>query len=229
MTSLLEGRKTVFKHGWKVEAIWHRGHGGTPQDPKKAEAWLQAKIQDKDKMVQQLVAEIIVEQGLRPEEAVDQLAEMTTLVGFRRDETGLYIEGRQVKAMLKEGMSIALNGGHLGKGKAKTWGVENKKSLRGWFPEHVIVPEHKIYLGMDAPTRTEQMFIHTWDTHAIKYEEEVEEAKIGWTIVSDFPLEDSFWLPIMDAIEVNGLGASRSQGYGTLTITRWDRTCCETH
>jgi hypothetical protein len=163
--------------------------------------------------------------------AVTQVAQgMAGLNMFKRTHAGvLYIEGRQVKAALKEGVAVAANAGKI---TTKNWGNPDnatyKKQLKGWFPEHVFVSDVIILLTHDGVQVTEpdgilQKFVHTHHGDAIAYEEYVEEAEISFTVKTDVELTREQWAMIWLTGQDQGLGASRSQGYGVYTVTGWDQ------
>lgn len=200
--------------------------GGTPTDPKVAEGWIRTKMgATAEEEVQRLVAETMVERGLTgdgitKDEAVEIVNAQKNLNGFRRDERGLYIEGRQLKAALKEATSIAVAAGKLGK---RGWGATNK-GLLAYLAEHVFVVEDRLYLGVAEATGINQRFVHTWRGTGIQYEEYVEDAKVDFTVITDHNFSEKEWAAIWLCGEQNGLGASRSQGYGRYEVTRWDRS-----
>lgn len=209
-----------FRGALKVDRIC----GGTPTDPNVAKAWLQSKLGVRsDALVQQQVAEVMIERGVTKGEAVTVVDANRHLNGFRRDENGLYIEGRQLKAALKEAACVAANAGKL---TAKEWGrPDNKnylKGLKGWFPEHVFVVEDRLYLGVTEPTGVSQRFVITSRGTGIQYEEYVDNAEITFTVMTDHPFTDEQWAMIWLTGEQQGIGATRSQGYGRYTVTRWD-------
>src|SRR5262249_15377498 len=81
--------------------------GGTPTDPRVAEGWIKSKMGfDSDKLIQDAVAEVMVERGVTAGEAVEIVNSEKNLNGFKRDESGLYVEGRQIKAAIKEAANI---------------------------------------------------------------------------------------------------------------------------
>lgn len=141
----------------------------------------------------------------------------------------LYIEGRQVKAGIKEAAAVAANAGKIS---TKNWGNPDnaayKKQLKGWLPEHVFVPQTEILLSRDGAPVTEpdgiiQKFVHTHRGDAIAYEEYVRNAEITFRVLTDVELTEEQWAMIMLTGELQGLGASRSQGFGTYTVTGWER------
>lgn len=55
----------------------------------------------------------------------------------------------------------------------------------------------------------------------IQYEEYVTDAVIGFTVLTDHKFTDEQWAMIWLTGEQQGLGATRSQGYGRYTVTEW--------
>lgn len=194
--------------------------GGTPTDPKVAEGWLRTKLAPKDDLIRDMVAEVMVERGVTADEAAGIVDTNKHLNGFRRDpEHGLYIEGRQLKAALKEAASCAVAAGKLG---ARGWGKTNK-GLLSYLAEHVFVVEDRLYLGVAQPTGINQRFVHTFRGSGIQYEEYVTDAKVDFTVMCDHDFSEKEWAAIWTSGEQQGIGASRSQGYGRYEVTRWDR------
>lgn len=204
--------------------------GGTPTDPNVAEGWLRTKLGiDKDDLIRELVATTMVERGVTAEEATTIVNTQKNLNGFKRDTNGLYIEGRQIKAMLKEAASISVAADKLD---ARGWGKTNK-GLLGYLAEHVFVTQRKVYIMVDDPSGDgvvnckeasgiNQRFVHTFRGTGIQYEEFVDEATVSFLVIADHPFDRREWGMIWTAGEQNGLGASRSQGYGTFEVVQWD-------
>jgi hypothetical protein len=193
--------------------------GGTPTDPRVAEGWLKTKLGiDKDDLIREKVAEVMVERGVTADEATKLVDDQKHLNGFRRDDEGLYIEGRQLKAALKEAASVALAAGKLA---ARGWGKTNK-GLLGYLAEHVFVLEERLHLGVQEASGISQRFVHTFRGSGIQYEEYVNDAKIDFTVIADHEFSAEEWAHIWLCGEQQGIGASRSQGYGRYEVTRWD-------
>ena len=193
--------------------------GGVPKDPNVAKGWLESKIkgQSEDR-IQALVAQTMVELNLTADQAVEEVNNRRNLSGFKKDpDKGLFIEGRQLKAALKEAVSVAVAAKKLDMTK---WGA-TRKWLTNYFPEHVFVLEERLYLGVDEPNGVLQQFVHTHRSSAIQYQEFVTGAKIDFTVVTDHDFTDEQWAMIWTTGELNGLGASRSQGHGTYAVTSW--------
>ncbi len=199
--------------------------GGVPRDPKTLEGHLIRKVEAADQVIRAQVIEIAAEQDIGLDEAVEKLAALKGYNGFRKDEKGLYIGGYQLKACLKEAASIAASAGRL----PKKWGEMSKqgKALIGWFPEHVIVRDHKLHLGVQEPTEVVTSFVHKMGPRgpqsAIQNTEIVRDATIQFTIETDHAFEDEQWAAIWLTAERSGLGAAKPMGYGTFAVTRWER------
>lgn len=220
---------------------WYQGRlvvgvlvGGIPQDPKVVESWIRTKLSDtrSDAEIQELIAATMAEMGVSQETAIAKAS--SSLVGvnsFKRDERGLYIEGRQLKAALKEAVMVAVNAGKL---TSEKWGRPDnatyKKGIKGWFPEHVFVNEDRLHIYKEGkpdpvtePDGTIQKFIHTHRGDSIGYEQYVSDAEIRFTVKTDHELTEKQWAMIWLTGELQGLGASRSQEYGRYRVTQWEK------
>lgn len=212
---------------WRDEAWKFRfagqlcvGHlvGGTPSDPKVAEGWIRTKLGEKPEAeIERLVQAAIKERGVTPEEAVKIANEMKNLNGFKRDDNGLYIEGRQLKAAIKEAVSVAAAADKLN---ARGWGKTNKGIL-SFAAEHIFVQEERLYLGRTEADEIQQRFVSTWRGTGIQYEEVCHGVVLDFTILSDWEFAERDWAMIWLTGGRQGLGASRSQGYGTYEMTSW--------
>lgn len=187
--------------------------GGTPTDPKVAEGWLRSKLEKKDDIIRDLVAEVMVQRGVDAEAATEEVNRNRHLNGFRRDESGLFIEGRQLKAAIKEAANVRWAGDR--------WGP-TRKGTTAFFAEHVFVTEQRLHLGITEPSGVMQRFVHSWHGSAIQYDEYVEDAKIDFTVVADFAFTDKQWALLWLTGQRQGIGASRSQGYGCYEVVRWE-------
>jgi hypothetical protein len=195
--------------------------GGTPTDPKVAEGWLRTKLADKDDLIREMVAQTMVDRGVTADEAAKLVDTNKHLNGFRRDENGLYIEGRQLKAAIKEAAGVARATDKL---KAK-WGTTNKGVL-GFVAEHIMVVEDKLHLGVTEPTGVLQSFPKNPRTGqtGIQYTEYIEVAEFDFTVIADHKFTDEEWANLWLTGEQQGVGASRSQGFGRYEVIRWEVT-----
>lgn len=218
-------RSEAWPHTFHAELVVRDLAGTIPSDPRVTEGWLRTKFTNDDDLIRKMVMETAVERGISVDEAIDAVDELRHLNGFKRDEQGLYYEGRQMKAMLKEAAMIAANAGKIS---TKNWGKpDNKnftKGLKGWFPEHVFVLEDRLHLGCTEASGIEQRFIHGRYGSAIQYEEVVHEATLGFTVISDYDFTEREWAMIWLTGEQEGIGGSRPQGCGRFTMTVWEPT-----
>jgi hypothetical protein len=216
--------------------------GGTPTNKKVAEGWLRSKLADKDSIIQEMVAEVMLERTaagkpVTKDEATKLVDISQHLNGFKRqrcDDCGLeglcdgahqlFMEGRHLKAAIKEAASIAMATERL---KAKGWGA-TRKSLLGFVAEHIFVQDDRLPLWTEdgepvtEPTDVNQQFVSTFRGSGIKYEEFVESTQLHFTIASDYDFDPDDWAEIWVTGEQNGFGASRSQGYGRYEVIRWE-------
>jgi hypothetical protein len=219
MSAFAEYRQKAWPFTFRATLLVGTIAGGTPTDPKVAEGWLRTKLGDKDDLIREAVAQTMVERGVDAETAAKEVDNLKHLNGFRRDDQGLYIEGRQAKAAIKEAASVA---GASGKLPLKKWGLTNK-GLLGYISEHVFVLEDRLHLGVNEPTGIVQRFVHTWRGSGIQYEEYVEKAEITMTVVTDHDFTAEQWAMLWLTGEQQGIGASRSQGFGRYEVTSWER------
>lgn len=218
MTSVFNKPKYVaaaYPHRYEGSLLISAIAGGTPTNEKVTEGWLKTKLADKDDLIRDAVAEVMVERGVTAEEAVPIVDSLKHLNGFKRDEQGLYIDGRQLKACIKEAACIRWPN--------EKWGP-TRKGTRAFFPEHLFVVEDRLHFGVDQPTDIMQRFVHTWRGNAIQYEEYIEDAKVDFTVITDYAFKAEEWAMLWLTAEQNGLGASRSQGFGRFEVTRWDKS-----
>lgn len=211
--------------------------GGVPSDPNVARRWLMTKFTDHDDIIRDMVAEVVVERGLEPDnemslaEATDEVVKKISLNGFRRNPPEgapthdpdhpvgeLFIGGYQLKAALKEAASIAVAANKLPK---RGWGSTNK-GVKSFVAEHLFVEQERLYLGVQEHDEVQQRFVHTFQGNGIQYEEIVHHAKIGFTIITDVEMEPERWAMLWLTGENQGIGATRSQGFGTYEVTAWE-------
>jgi hypothetical protein len=134
----------------------------------------------------------------------------------------LLIEGRQLKAMIKEAVMIAVGAGHL---EARGWGA-TKKSMLNFLVEHLFVPEDEVLLGVTEPSEVNQSFVHTWRGSGIKLEELIRDAVVDFELWCDYDFvakDKDFFATVFVVGEQNGLGASRSQGFGRFSVTKFEQ------
>jgi len=206
--------------------------GGIPSDPNKAEGWLRSKLgEGREQQIQAIAAEVMVERNITLDDALGEVLKMQHLNGFKRDEGGLYIEGRQAKACIKEAANIRW---------PKTrWGVSSK-GTPGYFAEHIFVVESRIPITGPGvrfddekqtwePTGVKQSFPHTWRGNGIQYFEFVDDAELSFTVATDSPdaakcITHDIWGELWVTAGMEGIGAGRSQGYGRFQVIKWEET-----
>lgn len=225
----------IYKHRFAGEIEIEQLMGGTPSNQRVAEGWLRAKMGlSKEDEVARAVAAVMEarEPGEAPvstDEALKLVDDDRHLNGFKSDEDGLYIEGRHLKAALKEAASVARAVNNL----PAKMGATNKGTL-SFIAEHVVVVEDRLHVyraeggkvvNVTKPDGVLQSFPRNPITRqtGIQYTEYVEHAIVAFTVVSDYDFKPDEWAAIWVTGSNQGIGASRSQGYGRYTPTKWDR------
>lgn len=226
-----------FRGQLEVHSFW----GAIPTDPKAIEGWIKTNLSPSNEvLLQEMVAEVVLETGLSRDEAVKIVGDTRSLCGFKRDPSRngeFFYEGRCLKSCLKEAASVAANEGKIASGKA--WGnavtkdnKENKGMLRGlisWFPEHVFVKEDNHYLGVYKPDDIDQSFLHKFspqagrEISAISYNERLDVATLDFSVETDHDFGENDWAMIWTTAERLGIGAGRSQGHGKFVVTEWEQ------
>lgn len=215
-------KSAAWPFTYKAVLTVHRLVGGVPSDPKVIEGWLKTKTMAKDDILRQMVAEAMTERGgVMLDEAIEAVAEKS-INGFKRDESGLYIEGRQVKAAIKEATNIARATDKL----PSRFGTTKMGALK-LAAEHVFVVEDRIYLGRQIADGVQQRFVHasgpTGPRTGIQYEEFALDVKLEFHVKTDYEFSDKEWAMIWLTGQEQGIGASRSQGFGRYTVESWER------
>lgn len=212
--------------------------GGIPSDPNVAKRWLMTKFSAGDDILRAMAAELMEERGLGPDEEVDvselsdEIVKKTSLNGFLRNPAEgsathdpehpvgeLFIGGRQLKAALKEACSVAAAANKI---KKRGWSSTNK-GVKSLVAEHLFVCEERLYLGKTEPDGVQQRFVHTFQGNGIQYEEYVNHAQFVFTVKTDLELTEEEWAMIWLTGQMQGIGATRSQGFGTYEVTAWDK------
>jgi hypothetical protein len=200
---------------------------------------------DKEDIIAQAVEEVMAARSVDQETALQEVDKRRHLNGFKREQcpgcpekelcaTGrhpMYIEGRHLKAMLKEAASVARAVDNLD----ARYGATNKGVL-SFVAEHIVVVEDRLYIDLLdhttgkavsalEPTGILQSFPRNPITRqtGIQYTEYVEDAIVGFTVVSDYPWKHDEWATMWVTGGNQGIGASRSQGYGRFDVTRWEQ------
>lgn len=204
--------------------------GGIPSDKSVIEGWIRSRMDLGDAAISELVEQTVTERGvLTPDEAIEAVmqSELAPSVnGFKRDDNGqLCIEGRIVKAALKEWMNSAYPGTKF-PGKTKIEGL--RKGLMRYAAEAVRVDDMLIGLGVKEPTAIEERIKHVMTPQgprsSINRVEVVEQPEVTFTISvrDDFIPEDA-WARIWSVGEAIGLGSDRGRSDGQFELTEWQR------
>lgn len=209
--------------------------GGTPMNPEVVAAWIRKNVHDLTAQEEittmtkqaildtypELVEEDFVEDAT-VEDIIAKIAKRRQGVGFRRDEDGIFLEDRQIKAMLKEVVNIRLAGSRMGK---------TRKGPKNFVAERVFVEEAKIRFSDHTEPDGEELFVGhpsgpqgTMST--LTNYEYVERGVCEFTLMmtedAAEELEDK-WPSLWNLAQENGLGALRSQSHGRFDLTAWDR------
>jgi hypothetical protein len=201
----LVGGIPVLPEGQRANAYesWARGQGVEPSD---AEELADKLAEDPDMPV-----------------AAEEIEGLHT--GFRADEKGIYIEARQVKAMIREASQ------RLGL-------IKRVRGTRQVIQHDVHVRAkdgtQKLYFGMERPTGTDQRAISVVTRQgprtAIKTFDFVQEGELEFVVrvlaggVGDGLVGEDELQAIMELGGELGLGADRSQGEGTFDVLSFEQT-----
>ncbi len=187
--------------------------GGKPASPELIARWIEAtckkkSAEDRAKIVDAHIDTLDIVTG--------EKTEQQTTVFARVNGGALAIEGRQVKALLKESANII-----------KTIGPDDVKNLRSKVADQVFVEEEFIQLGRTEPDEHLERPIHVITPQgprtSIKRVEIVKDATITFTIKrrrgnDKQSVPEKTLLAILDYAQTVGLGADRSQGFGTFEV-----------
>ena len=198
--------------------------GGVPKSEKAIEGWIRTNVEDKSKLDQMIsdTKEAMKVDELSKED-VDDLAK-SAWNGFKQDEHGIYVEGRQIKSMFKESANVIKN-------------VLNVSAFKARVAERVFVVEDKVYINNEDDVRFKEPsgfyegMVHAMTAmgkiSALKRVDYVESASISFTlrildeklVTKDKKRMDipTYIMHLITHAQENGLGAERSQGNGKFT------------
>lgn len=204
-------------------AIRERIDGGTPKDPKLIEAWVKARTGHDDAETQKQIEEHMPDVTAASDEVAEGM--WTT---FKRNKIGIYVETRQVKAMLRECAVV------LGITKKKRG---SRQIIQHGFEVRGRDGGSKIYLegrdGEDLEIFDEEKAIHVMTAQgprsAIKRTDYATNAVLEFEIwVLTTKTQETRHLGAKDIetmlslAQEDGLGANRSQGSGKFDVTRFE-------
>jgi len=202
--------------------------GGVPKDPRLIEGWLRARAGlEVAQEIRQAMLRTLGELGVEVQEdmtfeqleqASAALAARKQTTGFKVGEHGLYVEARQVKAMLKESTNVLFGG--------ERWG-STRKGPRSFVAERVFVEPDKLWVGVDETSGVELMIGHLWGPtgprSTLGYHEYVERPALEFTVMAvRDALTPEQWADIWVHAQENGFGALRSQGFGRFYLDQWE-------
>lgn len=208
--------------------------GGVPKDPKLIEGWLRSKagITDTEEIrrallrtLEELGAEVTAEMSYEElEKASAKVAGVKQTTGFKRNEQGLYIEARQVKAAIKESCNIVFEWQGSAVKQREMYGVG--KAARSFLAERVFVQPDQIVLGRQDPDGIEMFVGHvtgpSGPRSTLGYHEYVTQAEISFEVlVTKDAIPQEWWPQLWTQMEENAIGALRSQGFGKFDIVEW--------
>ncbi len=209
--------------------VLNRLVGGTPSDPKLIEGWLKANMPEVEELERaKLAATTLQEVGSTVDEASKGM--WTT---FKRDETGIYIEGRQLKAAYKEAANILRDVFMKQERKGKDESAKAKSrftALRSKLAERLFIEEAKVHMRDEAgelmlkPSGTEERPIHVLTPQgprtALKKFDYATTPTLSFHIwwMDDGIIGDDILMPMLEYMGANGLGADRSQGEGIFEV-----------
>jgi hypothetical protein len=201
--------------------------GGVPKNKNIIRGWIDSTNKEKSEEERQKLVEATM--GALPD--LSEEKEAKSWVGFKADNKGLFVEGRQVKAMLKEAANIikdrcpngskdAIEEDDVVKKKKDlpAYGVRNLKSK---VADHVFVVEDRIYLGKATPDELEERPVHAMTPQgprsSLKRTDVVHGATVSFTLrrLADEAVPEETLFAILAFAQHIGLGADRSQGHGT--------------
>jgi hypothetical protein len=226
--------------------------GGVPSDAHLIEAWIMRNMgvtrrEEVQRLTLQTLSEItgidISELELDPtttfenlKEAAQAIAGKSQTTVFKRNTNGLYIESRQVKAMLREACHILWpsNRGTTKWGGSRTKNKEGAEALVGgkapksYLIESISIEPLHIPLGVLAPTGIDLAVQHIVDRagprSALSYYEYVEQCDITLVVVVlRDQIPEEVWYDLWRYCERHGLGAKRSQDHGRFKCVGWRR------
>ncbi|MDI6814447.1 MAG: hypothetical protein QMD10_13085, partial [Desulfitobacteriaceae bacterium] len=205
------GEKLFRKYRVKIQ-FSDRILGGVPKAKELIQGWLRARgVKAED--VKELAEKVEEEVEAVPKEEL----EMAAWTGFKRDDEGLYIEERQVKACLREA--------------ASTLALTKIRGFRDAVNHGVFTQPDKIHLKrkgqlIKEPDGYEEGPIHVMGPRgprtALKRQDYIEEAEAEFTLlVAGSTIAEKDLQQMMELGQYIGLGASRSQGYGKFTLVEF--------
>jgi CRISPR/Cas system CSM-associated protein Csm4 (group 5 of RAMP superfamily) len=185
--------------------------GGYPKNPEAEAAMLRARGLEDLIPKPQDPATMSEEQA----ETAKTAAIERSSTGFKSNGAGIYLESRQIKAMLKESANVLKNNRLL-----------DIKQLKSKLAERVFVYPDHIRLGA-GPDGTDQRVVHVMTAQgprsSIKFFDYLNEPEIEFhlKVLKDNVVTESVLRTILEYAQENGLGADRSQGFGQFDLVEF--------
>lgn len=206
---------------WRVKLVFREKLcGGIPRNAETIKSWVESKTGFKDEKAEEMTKEAI-------EAMKEQLTE-SSWNGFKQDVAhGLYIEPRQVKAMLRESCTTL---GIFKKQRGSKQIYQHGLEVKGVQHEQ----PSRIYLDRLKPDGQDEGPIHIMTAQgprsALKRLDYVEKAVIEFDLwrykthanETRHISHDNF-VRILTFAQENGLGADRSQGHGKFDIIEFQQ------
>jgi len=181
---------------YKVTLVFRkRLVGGIPQQPDALRRWLELRGKE------QHYAEML--EGIEPVQ--------TPKIGFLRDDDGLYIESRQIKAGLKEAANAIKS-------------IAGIRNMRAKVKDRVFVTPARIHLGREAPDGDFVRIVHGMTMlgprTSMKICEYVEQPEITFflKVLDDGVITEEQLRMMFEWLSEAGLGAERAQGEGKFVV-----------
>ena len=186
--------------------------GGTPRNPDLIKAWVESRTGYSDEQTEAQTAEAVAA-------IIDSVAEKTW-IGFPQDDNGLFIWARQVKAMFREAATLL---------RFTVQKTGSKQIIQHGFEIQNPDGGDRIYLGKNTPDGTDESPIHVMTAQgprtALRRMDFVLKTTISfqvWVLKTNAAEKrhlgrDDIKTMLAHA-QLNGLGASRSQGHGKFDV-----------
>ena len=206
--------------------------GGIPKHPDLIAGWINATNEKKSDEERAKLVEATIEE--LPTLAEEKAAR--SWVGFKSDDQGIYIEGRQLKSMLKESANIIKAVAPTRKSKKSPKGI-GITAFKNKTADHVFVVEEKVHLKyagefvhynkegkLEKPHSSDERPIHVMtprgERTSLKKTDVLREVELVFTIrrLNDSAVtEKALYALILYSSQV-GIGADRSQGSGVFEV-----------
>lgn len=231
----------VWKHRWLATIAFNDIAGGVPSDQKVAEGWIRSKLGGdaaKDSRIKEAVAQMMESRKISEDEAIAELNASRNVNGFWRNSDGqLFIQGRTIKAALKEAVSVAVAAGNL---PARKWGTTNKGAM-SFAAEHLQVLTEEVRLwhprladeGSDVPLRPVMeptLIQQTFPVNPITRQTGIQYTEICKGVIIEVEVAtdcedytDKEWATIWLTGNLQGIGAARSQDHGRYSVIGWEK------